>query len=87
MLEIPTDNEADSMRGGDGDMAGVINVFCGKDSGLDISSRQFFGAVGQGQESGVIRECSGEESDNVRRGERSFLLGHNRGYEPAMTRI
>ena len=75
------------MRGGDGDMAGVINVFCAKDSGLDISSGQFFGAVGQGQQSGVIRECSSEESDNLRRGERSFLLSHNRGHEPAMFRI
>ena len=45
MLEIPTDNEADSMGCGDDDMAGVINIFCGKDSGFDISSRQFFGAV------------------------------------------
>lgn len=62
------------MRGGDGDMAGVIDVFCGKDSGLDISSHKFFSAVSQGQESGVIWKCSGEEADNFGRGECSFLL-------------
>src|ERR1700677_122909 len=84
MLEIPTDNEADSMRGGNGDMAGVINVFYGKHPGLDVSTRQFFGAVGQGQEGGVIWESSGEEPDNIGWGERSFLLGHNRGHKPAM---
>jgi hypothetical protein len=44
-------------------MAGVINVFCGKHSGLDINSCQFLGAVGQRQESGVVWEWSGEESD------------------------
>ena len=87
MLEIPTDNKTDSMRGGNGDMTGVINLFCGKHSGLDVSSRQFFGTVGQGQQSGVVWECSGEELDNPRRGERSFLLGHNRGHEPALARF
>ena len=75
------------MCGGNRYMAGVINVFCGKHSGLDISAGQFFGTVGQGEESGVIWECSGEESDNFGRGERSFLLGHNGGYEPAMSRL
>ncbi len=75
------------MRGGNGDMASVINIFCGKHSGLDVSSRQFFSTVGQGQENGIIRECSCEESDNLRWSKRSFLLGHNGDHEPAMARL